>query len=460
VPRKRPGVKVAGLYFDQALTPEGWRRDVRVAIGDGTIRSVLPNATFETGDERHAIGLPGMANLHSHAFQRGMAGLAEVRGSAPDSFWTWREVMYRFALATDPDDIEAIAGQLYAEMLEAGFTRVGEFHYLHHDRDGRAYGDIAEMAARIAAAAEESGIGLTLLPVFYAHGNFGGAPPAPEQRRFICDLELFNKLLEASRNVVATLPGSVVGVAPHSLRAATPEELLAVGAMAASGPIHMHIAEQVKEVDDCLAWSKARPVEWLLGHAEVDGRWCLIHATHMNEAETRDLARCGAVAGLCPVTEANLGDGIFAGPLFVASGGRFGIGSDSNIRIGVADELRQLEYAQRLRDRARNVMAVCGGSTGRALFEAALHGGASALGAGASGLVEAAAADIVSLRREHEALIGRDGDALLDAWIFAGGSDVVDCVWTRGVKRVADGRHWRREAFATRYSAAIKRLTA
>ncbi len=451
---------MAGLFFDQALTPEGWRRDVRVAIDDGTIRSVLPKATIEPGDERHAIGLPGMANLHSHAFQRGMAGLAEVRGSAPDSFWTWREVMYRFALTTDPDDIEAIAGQLYAEMLEAGFTRVGEFHYLHHDRDGRAYGDIAEMAARIAAAAEESGIGLTLLPVFYAHGNFGGAPPAPHQRRFICDLELFQKLLESSRNVVAGLAGAVVGVAPHSLRAATPEELLAVGAMAGSGPIHMHIAEQVKEVEDCLAWSKARPVEWLLGHAEVDGRWCLIHATHMDDAETRGLARCGAVAGLCPVTEANLGDGIFPGPPFVAAGGRFGIGSDSNIRIGVADELRQLEYAQRLRDRARNVMAVSGGSTGRALFEAALHGGAWALGAGSSGLVEGAAADIVSLRAEHEALIGREGDALLDSWIFAGGGDLVDCVWTCGVKRVADGRHLRRRAFGARYSAAVKRLTA
>jgi formiminoglutamate deiminase len=453
-------VKVAGLFFDQALTSDGWRRDVRVAIDDGAIRSVLPNTTIAPGDERHAIGLPGMSNLHSHAFQRGMAGLAEVRGSAPDSFWTWREVMYRFALATDPDDIEAIAGQLYVEMLEAGFTRVGEFHYLHHDSDGRPYGDIAEMAGRIAAAAEESGIGLTLLPVFYAHSNFGGAPPTPDQRRFICDLDFFQKLLEASRNIVADLPGAVVGVAPHSLRAATPEELAAVAGMAASGPIHMHIAEQVKEVEDCLAWSKARPVEWLLGDAEVDSRWCLIHATHMDQDETRGLAQSGAVAGLCPITEANLGDGIFAGPLFAASGGRFGIGSDSNIRIGVADELRQLEYAQRIRDRARNVMAVSGGSTGRALFEAALHGGASALGAGASGLVEGSAADIVSLRREHEALIGRDGDALLDSWIFAGGSDVVDCVWTRGVKRVADGRHRRREAFRARYAAAIKRLNA
>ncbi len=452
--------QVIGLHFAAALTPDGWKPDVRVAVEAGRIASIEAAAAPQPGDERHGVGVPGMPNVHSHAFQRGMAGLAEVRGSAPDSFWTWREVMYRFALTTDPDEVEAIAGQLYVEMLEAGFTRVGEFHYLHHDRDGRPYGDIAETAGRIAAAAEESGIGLTLLPVFYAHGNFGGAPPAPGQRRFICDLELFQKLLEASRNVVAGLAGAVVGVAPHSLRAATPEELAAVAGMAASGPIHMHIAEQVKEVEDCLAWSKARPLEWLLGHAEVDGRWCLIHSTHMNDAETRGLAQSGAVAGLCPVTEANLGDGIFSGPLFVASCGRFGIGYDSNIRIGVADELRQLEYAQRLRDRARNVMAVSGGSTGRALFEAALHGGALALGAGASGLVEGAGPDIVSLRRQHEALIGRDGDALLDSWIFAGGGDVVDCVWTRGVKRVADGRHLRREALATRYSASIKRLTA
>ena len=451
---------MTGLHFGRALTPQGWRRDVRIETAGAVIARVTPGASPEPGDERHAIGLPGMPNLHSHAFQRGMAGLAEMRGSAPDSFWTWRELMYRFALTTDPEDIEAIAAQLYVEMLEAGFTRVGEFHYLHHDRDGRPYADVAEMAGRIAAAARKTGIGLTLLPVFYAHGNFGGAPPSPGQRRFICDLDLYARLLDASRRAVADLPGSAVGVAPHSLRAVAPEELAAIVALAASGPVHIHVAEQVKEVEDCLAWSGARPVDWLLGHADIDARWCFIHATHMTSDETRRLAESGAVAGLCPVTEANLGDGIFPGPAYVASGGRFGIGSDSNIRIGVADELRQLEYAQRLRDRARNVMAVASGSTGRALFEAALHGGAAALASGAAGLVPGASADIVSLRADHPLLVGRDGDALLDSWIFAGGSDLVDCVWTRGVKRVARGRHLGRDAVTPRFKAAMVRLTA
>lgn len=450
---------MAGLFFANALTPEGWKGDVRVAIEDGAIASVSPDSAPKPGDERHAIGLPGMPNLHSHAFQRGMAGLAEVRGSSADTFWTWREVMYRFALTMTPEDVEAVAAQLYVEMLEAGFTRVGEFHYLHHDRDGTPYSDIAETAGRIAAAAEETGIGLTLLPVFYAHSNFGGTPPQPGQRRFICDLDSFARLLDASGSAIKNSPGAMIGVAPHSLRAVTPDELKAVVGMAAGGPIHMHVAEQVKEVEDCLAWAGARPVEWLLAQAQIDRHWCLIHATHMSEAETRGLAAKGAVAGLCPVTEANLGDGIFNGPLFVAAGGRFGIGSDSSIRIGVADELRQLEYAQRLRDRARNVMAVAGGSTGRALFDGALAGGSAALGVAAHGLTAGSPADMVSLKANHPALIGREGDAILDAWIFAGGSDVVDCVWTRGRRCVAGGRHEKRDRALTRYGAAMRRLT-
>ncbi|MBA3517553.1 MAG: formimidoylglutamate deiminase [Rhizobiales bacterium] len=448
------------LHFTKALTPDGWKRDVRVSVEAGRIASVTPALPPGEGDERHAIGVPGMGNLHSHAFQRGMAGLAEFRGAEADTFWTWRETMYRFALSMSPDDVEAVAAQLYVEMLEAGFARVGEFHYLHHDQDGRQYADIAEMVGRIAAAASETGIGLTLLPVFYAHSTFGGAPPTPGQRRFISSLDQFEHLLDETRKVAAGLDGANVGVAPHSLRAVVPDELEAVTAMAGKGPIHIHVAEQVKEVEDCQAWSGARPVEWLLGHADVDERWCLIHATHMTDNETRRLAASGATAGLCPVTEANLGDGVFNGPLFLQAGGRFGIGSDSNIRIGVADELCQLEYAQRLRDRARNVMATGGGSTGRALFGAAISGGAAALGVGPAGLVAGAVADIVSLRADHPALLGRDGDALLDSWIFAGSGDVVDCVWARGAKRVADGRHHRRDAVRARFRAAMERLVA
>nr|WP_272213904.1 formimidoylglutamate deiminase [Marinicella sp. W31]MDC2879851.1 formimidoylglutamate deiminase [Marinicella sp. W31] len=361
------------IFAENVLTPRGWRKNARLSISKGRISGLAFDATPEAGDVRHNIIVPAVANLHSHAFQRAMAGLTERRGPASDNFWSWREVMYRFTFAIEPHEAEAIAAQLYMEMLEAGFCRVGEFHYLHNDKDGRHYGNIGEMAERIGAAASETGIGLTLLPVFYAHSNFGGAEPNDGQRRFIHDRDSFARLMEVSRQIVSKLDGAVLGVAPHSLRAVTPEEL-DFAASLTDGPVHMHIAEQTKEVDDCLSWSDKRPVEWLLENTGVDSRWCLIHATHMTEAETADLAKSGAVAGLCPVTEANLGDGIFPAERFLKNGGRFGIGSDSNVLIGLSDELRQLEYAQRLGDRARNVIAEPGGTTGRKLFERALQG--------------------------------------------------------------------------------------
>ncbi|MER9642615.1 formimidoylglutamate deiminase [Mesorhizobium sp. M0239] len=450
---------MAAIFAEQALLPNGWRDNVRITLAEGRITAVQPGAAATADDERHAILLPGMPNLHSHAFQRGMAGLAELRGPSADSFWSWREVMYRFALSMTPNQVEAVAAQLYVELLEAGFSRVGEFHYLHHDRDGKPYANLAEMAERIAAAAGETGIGLTLLPVFYAHSSFGGAVPNEGQRRFINDVNRFSRLVEKCRESVRALNQAVVGVAPHSLRAATPEELIEVTAIAPDGPIHIHIAEQVKEVEDCLAWSGARPVEFLLGHAKVDKRWCLIHATHMTDAETVAMARSGAIAGLCPITEANLGDGTFAAPLFRDHGGRFGVGSDSNVLIGLPDELRQLEYSQRLARRARNVLAVAGGSTGRALFDAALDGGSVALGAGASAIAAGASADLVSLDPKNPSLAGKTGDAILDAWIFANGSKV-DCVWVHGLKQVSGGRHVKREAIAGRFRSVMTALSA
>lgn len=445
------------LFASQALMPYGWATDVRIVFDAGRIAAVSHDATPAPDDERHAILVPGMPNLHSHAFQRGMAGLAERRGASTDSFWSWRETMYRFALSMTPDQVEAVAAQLYVEMLEAGFGRVGEFHYLHHDRDGRPYANIAEMAERIAAAARLAGISLTLLPVFYAHSSFGGAPANEGQRRFVNDPGRFARLLEASRAAVSSLDQAVVGVAPHSLRAVTPEELAAVTGMAGDAPIHIHIAEQVREVEDCLAWSGARPVEWLLANAPIDGRWCPIHATHMTEAETERLAASGATAGLCPVTEANLGDGTFAAGRFLDAGGRFGIGSDSNVLIGVADELRQLEYSQRLWHRQRNVLGRANGSTGRRLFDAALEGGAAALGAGQACIAKGASADLVSLDPDHPTLAGKAGDAILDAWIFASGAKV-DCVWVHGRKQVEGGRHVRREATAAAFRAAMRQL--
>ncbi|CDX24836.1 Formiminoglutamate deiminase [Mesorhizobium sp. ORS 3324] len=446
------------IFAEQALLPEGWRRNVRIVFDGGRVTAVEPGASLQPSDERHAILLPGMPNLHSHAFQRGMAGLAELRGPSADTFWSWREVMYRFALSMTPDQVEAVAAQLYVEMLEAGFSRVGEFHYLHHDRDGKPYANIAEMAQRIASAAAETGIGLTLLPVFYAHSAFGNAAPSDGQRRFINDVERFGRLLEKSRESIRSLGQAVVGVAPHSLRAATPDELNAVAAMAPDGPIHIHVAEQVKEVEDCVAWSGARPVEFLLGQASVDKRWCLIHATHMTEAETIAMAKSGAIAGLCPITEANLGDGTFAAPLFVEHGGRFGVGSDSNVLIGLPDELRQLEYSQRLTHRARNVLARAGGSTGRALFDAALDGGSQALGAWPSHIAVGGPADCVSLDAGHPSLAGKSGDAILDAWIFANGGKV-DCVWVHGKKLVSGGKHMKREAVAERFRKVMTALS-
>lgn len=446
-----------GVFAEQALLPDGWRNAVRIAFENGVIVSTEADAAQETGDERHAILLPGMPNLHSHAFQRGMAGLAETRGPGADSFWSWREVMYRFALSMTPDEVEAVAAQLYVEMLEAGFSRVGEFHYLHHDTDGQPYAAIAEMAERIVAAASATGIGLTLLPVFYAHSGFGGAAPNEGQRRFINSIDGFGKLLDGARAAARKIEGAIVGIAPHSLRAVTPDELGAVVRLAPDGPIHIHVAEQVREVEDCVAWSGARPVEWLLGNATVDSRWCLIHATHMTTAETGGIARSGAVAGLCPVTEANLGDGIFPAPDFIGHGGRFGIGSDSNVLIGLGDELRQLEYSQRLLHRARNVLAEPGQSNGRALFDHALDGGAIALGAGPAKIAAGASADLVSLRAGHPSLAGKTGDAILDAWIFANGA-AVDCVWGRGKKLVEDGRHYLRDAIAGRYRSVMKGL--
>jgi formimidoylglutamate deiminase len=451
-------MSVTMLHAASALTPAGWRTDVRVEMEDGRFRTVTPGVAAAPGDERVPILVPCLPNVHSHAFQRAMAGLAEHRGPTADTFWTWRETMYRFALGMNPAAVEAVAALLYVEMLEAGFSRVGEFHYLHHDLDGRPYANIGEMAERIAAAAAQTGVRLTLLPVLYRWSTFGGAPPNPGQRRFISTLDQFARLVEASGKAVASLPDAVVGVAPHSLRAVTPEDLAAAQALAVGGPVHIHVAEQVREVEDCLAWSGARPVQWLFDHAPVDARWCLIHATHMTADETHRVAASRAVAGLCPVTEANLGDGIFPTRAFAEQGGRWGIGTDSNVRVGVAEELRQLEYAQRLAVRERNVLARPEGSTGRALLESALAGGAQALGAGEAGIAQGAVADCLSLDLASPDMVGREGDAALDTWVFVAGSRAVDRVWIGGRKCVDGGRHVARESIAARYTQTLRTL--
>jgi formimidoylglutamate deiminase len=452
---------MTNLHFASALLPSGWADEVQVVVADGIVVKLAVGVAPDAQDEQHRLAIPGIAGLHSHAFQRGMAGLAETRGNTADTFWTWRETMYRFALEMTPEDVESVATLLYVEMLERGYTRVGEFHYLHHDRDGTPYANPAEMATRIARAAESTGIGLTLLPSFYAHSSFGGAAPHAGQRRFICSIDRFAALIDASRNTIRTLRGANIGIAPHSLRAVTPDELSAIVPMAQGAPIHIHAAEQVREVEDCVAWSGRRPVEWLLEHAPVDRRWCLIHATHTTPTEVASLASSGAVAGLCPVTEASLGDGIFPAREFADAGGRFGVGTDSNVLVGVTDELRQLEYGQRLKHRERNVLSDgAGGSTGRALFDSALTGGAQALAQTGAGIAQGARADIVTLDVTHPSLAGRRGDTILDGWIFAAGGAAIDCVWAGGNKLVEGGRHRLREPARAQFNAAVRRLLA
>jgi formiminoglutamate deiminase len=454
-----PGKHV--LHAGAALLPDGWAEGVRLTIADGIVAALETGTAPHTGDEAHGVLLPGLPNLHSHAFQRGMAGLTERRGPSGDSFWTWRELMYRFVDRIGPDELLAIAALAYVEMLEGGFTRVGEFHYLHHAMDGLPFADRAEMSRAIVAAAQDTGIGLTLLPVFYAHAGFGAAPLGAGQRRFGNDIDGFARLLDAARNAAASLPDAVVGIAPHSLRAVTPDELAALVPLADGGPIHIHIAEQTREVADCLAWSGTRPVEWLLDNAPVDARWCLIHATHMTDAEAARLGARGAVAGLCPITEANLGDGIFPALPFLAQGGRYGIGSDSNVLIDASEELRLLEYGQRLTQRGRNILSdVDRPSTGENLYRQSLAGGGIALGTPEPGIRIGSSADLVSLDPDHPAFYGRGPDRLLDGWIFAAGRRGVDCVWRRGAKLVSGGEHIARRPILQRYRTALETVLA
>ncbi|MEO8302944.1 MAG: formimidoylglutamate deiminase [Betaproteobacteria bacterium] len=448
------------LFAADALTPEGWRRDVRIDIDvDGTIAAVRPDADRNGAECAAGPLIPGMPNLHSHAFQRAIAGRTGHAGAEGDSFWTWRQAMYAFLDRVDADAFEAIAAQAYVEMLKAGYTSVAEFHYVHHDPRGKSYANPAELAQRIVAATRESGIALTLLPVFYAHAGFGGLPATEGQRRFVHSVETYARLVDALKSDAAAA-GWSLGVAPHSLRAVTPDELSAVLTLAPNGaPIHLHAAEQTKEVDDCVAWSGARPIEWLLDHAKVDARWCVVHATHMTAEETRRLALSGAVAGLAPTTEADLGDGTFAARAYLDAGGAIGVGSDSNTIIDPYAELRQLEWSQRLEGRSRNVLARGNAPVGRSLYEVAAQGGARASGRHAGVIATGCRADLVVLDGDDPALAAQRVDALLDAAIFGPCRAPVRDVMVAGIWVVRDGHHPReREVFA-RYRKATAELS-
>lgn len=442
------------LFAPLALLPDGWHADVGLDLdASGSISAVTPGATPDGRERLDGPVLPGFPNLHSHAFQRAMAGLAEHRGEdADDDFWSWRRLMYGLAGALTPEEIQAIAAQLYVEMLEAGYTAVAEFHYLHHQPDGRPYDDLAELSERVIAASKEAGIGLTHLPVLYLSGGFGGKPPTDGQRRFLNPPDRFLRLIETLRSRHRN--GVTVGIAPHSLRAVPPEALAAVlDATAPALRVHIHIAEQTGEVDQCLAWSGQRPVEWLLAHAPVDSRWCLVHATHMTGEETRKAAASGAIAGLCPTTEANLGDGFFQAEDWLSAGGAFGIGSDSHISVSPIEELRWLEYGRRLVARRRNRLTSRAGA--RDLYLAALAGAAEACGRPIGRIATGARADLVILDREMPGLAEVPTDRLLDALLFAGNANPVKHVLVGGHWRVRDARHLDREAILGRYRSAV-----
>lgn len=450
------------IFAYQALLPDGWANNVRVGIdAAGTIASVERGTGPVEGDLTLGSGvlLPAPGNLHSHTFQRAMAGMTEHRSARKDDFWTWRTLMYRFLEVLEPDEIEAIAALVYLEMLESGYAAVAEFHYVHHQPGGGSYGNIAELSERIFAAADTTGIGLTHLPVLYSYGGADRAALSGGQKRFGCDLARFAELHAAARNAMAGLPQDfVLGLAPHSLRATAPDQYDNIAVLGGAGPIHIHAAEQQKEVRDIEAWLGARPVQWLLDHADINANWCLIHTTHMTEAETRALAKSGATAGLCPITEANLGDGVFNGPIYLDAGGCLGVGSDSNIRVSLSEELRQLEYSQRLRHEARNVMATQEVTTGALLYDKALNGGARALQRNSGALETGKLADMVALDGDHVALCGLRPEQYLDGWIFASDDRLVRDVWSGGRHCVSNGRHKARDAVERRYSAALKGL--
>ena len=449
------------IHAKHMLMGNTWVSDARVSCVDGRIARIETCVPATAEDHRVAVLLPALANLHSHSFQRAMAGMTEVRAAGKESFWTWRDLMYRFLDHLTPDHFEAIAALVFMEMQEAGFASVGEFHYVHHQPGGRPYDNVAELSERVFAAASETGIGLTHLPVLYTYGGVNQEALSGGQLRFANGVEDFLELHGACGRLLKDLPKDAThGIAPHSLRATSPADLLRVVGATLSGPIHIHIAEQVQEVANVQAKLGQTPVAWLLANVDVDERWCLIHATHMTDVETRAFAKSGAVAGLCPITEANLGDGAFNGPEFLAHGGMFGVGSDSNVRISLSEELRTLEYSQRLRDMQRNLMISGSGSVGHALYTGAAQGGAQALARASGDIKVGLWADLIAIDSNLPTLCALKTDQLLDGLCFASGDYVVTDCWSAGRHMVKDGRHVRRDEIVRRYKSAMSDLVA
>lgn len=447
-------------YFaSRALLPQGWCHDVVIEVDEqGILRKLTPDSPQQDAQRLHGAVIPAVANLHSHAFQRAMAGLAEVAGDPQDSFWTWRDLMYRMVQTLTPEAVGAIATQLYIEMLKGGYTQVAEFHYLHHDPQGQPYQDDA-MLQQLMLAAQQSGIGQTLLPVLYSYAGFGAQPAQPGQKRFIQQTEAYLQQQARLKALTAQEPLINYGLCFHSLRAVSEAQMHEVLAASDSTlPVHIHIAEQEKEVNDCRAWSNERPVSWLYKRFNVDPRWCLIHATHLDDDEVGQLASSGAIAGLCPTTEANLGDGIFRGTDYLARNGRWGIGSDSHVSLDVVEELRWFEYGQRLRDRRRNRLVQDGQpSVGDLLFAGARQGGAQACALAVGELAPGFRADWLVL--EEDALLGPTPDsALINRWLFAGNRSQIRDVFVAGRQVIHQGQHQRQEQAARQFRQVIEGL--
>jgi formimidoylglutamate deiminase len=455
------------LFAPSARLPDGWANDVLIDVDEasGLISAVTPGANRVGAERLAGPVIPAIPNLHSHAFQRGMAGLGEKRTAKGDDFWSWREVMYRFLDRVTPQDAEAIATQLYVEMVEAGYGRVAEFHYLHNAPDGSPYADPLEMARAHVRAAATAGIALTMVPVLYSHSTFGGREPTHGQRRFIQSTDAYLRMVEALAAEADSGGGGGgfdLGVSVHSLRAVTPEQIREVlAATPADRPIHIHVAEQTKEVDDCLAWSGARPVQWLLDHVGLDDRWRLVHATHMTEAEARAAAASGAVAVLCPTTEGNLGDGFFQADAWAQAGGAVGIGTDSHVTIDPREELRWFEYGRRLVRRQRGIAATADQvHPGAALWLATAAADARGGGAMSGRIAPGWRADLVALDAGHPNLAGRQGDVLFDSLVFVSGpgSSPIAETWVGGSRVTQAGRHPQREAISRAYAEVVGRL--
>lgn len=456
------------IFAPTALLPDGWADNVLIECDkEGWIIGVDSFKSAQHGhpDAEVAAGplVAGMPNVHSHAFQRAIAGLTERASGKKDNFWSWRETMYRFLSHIEPEDMEALAAQVYVEMLKAGYTTVGEFHYIHHQPDGQPYKDAAVLSREIIKAALETGMGITHMPVLYAYSGFGEKPPTEGQKRFINTVPSLMNIIETMHKEYGHTPQVTIGFAHHSLRAVSPEMLRegtqAFRKLLPNAPIHIHAAEQMGEVEGCLEWSRKRPVEWLLENANIDQNWSFIHCTHMTDGEIAALASSGIVAGLCPTTEASLGDGIFPLVKFFKAGGRFAIGSDSHISVSVVEELRWLEYVQRLVHRERTLIKQPENpSVGAVIFENAALGGAQALGRKIGKIEIGYRADFLVLDGALPFMEGKVRDHILDAAIFASNENPVKDVMAGGRWVVRNRHHKREEHILERYRKVMRKL--